>query len=79
MLTLVSSPKQHLPKDKQHSLHKKNFSADQLSDSLHIFFLIQTTLDSRKKKGVFLNQDLPVLHISVNTYLIIPRFQRILK
>ena len=41
-------------------LHKAFFSDDQFLDSYHKSFLNQTTLDLRKKKWGFLNQDLPV-------------------
>ena len=41
-------------------LHKAFFSDDQFLDSLHKSFLNQTTLDLRKEKWTFLNQEFTV-------------------
>ena len=41
-------------------LHKAFFSDDRFLDSLHKSFLNQTSLDLRKKKWTFLNQDFTV-------------------
>ena len=42
-------------------LHKAFFSGNRFLDSLHKSFLNQTSLDLRKKKWTFLNQDFTVL------------------
>ena len=42
---------------KQIHLHKVFFSDDRFLDSLHKSFLNQTTLDLRKEKWTFLNQE----------------------
>ena len=42
-------------------LHKAFFSDDRFLDSLHKHFLNQATLDLRKKKWTFLNQEFTVL------------------
>ena len=42
-------------------LHKAFFSDDRFLDSLHKSFLNQTTLDLRKEKWTFLNQEFTVL------------------
>ena len=44
-------------------LHKAFFSGNQFLDSLHKSFLNQTSLDLRKKKWTFLNQDFTVQQI----------------
>ena len=66
MITLVFSPKQHLPINMQHSVHKAFFSNDRYLDSLHKSFLNQATLDLRKEKWTFLNQDFTVLPFARN-------------
>ena len=42
-------------------LHKEFFSGNRFLDSLHKSFLNQTSLDLRKKKWTFLNQDFTLL------------------
>ena len=42
-------------------LHKAFFFDDRSLDTLHKYFLNQTTLDIRKEKWSFLNRDLPVV------------------
>ena len=44
-------------------LHKAFFSGNRFLDSLHKSFLNQTSLDLRKKKWSFLNQDFTVQQI----------------
>ena len=44
-------------------LHKAFFSGNRFLDSLHKSFLNQTSLDLRKKKRTFLNQDFTVQQI----------------
>ena len=46
-------------------LHKAFFSDNLFLDSLHKYFLNQTTLDLRKEKWSFLNREYTVLHKSV--------------
>ena len=43
-------------------LHKAFFSDDRFLDSLHKSFLNQTTLDLRKEKWTFLNQEFTVFN-----------------
>ena len=44
-------------------LHKAFFSGNRFLDSLHKSFLNQTSLDLRKKKWTFLNQDFTVVNM----------------
>ena len=47
----------------QIQLHLAYFSEDRFLDSVHEYFLNQTTLDLRKEKWSFLNRDLPLLNL----------------
>ena len=49
-------------------LHKAYFGGNRFLDSLHKSFLNQTSLDLRKKKWTFLNQDFTVLKLRFMTF-----------
>ena len=55
-------------------LHKAFFSGNQFLDSLHKSFLNQTSLDLRKKKWTFLNQDFTVLAADLDNQKRCPYF-----
>ena len=46
------------------TLHKAFFSDDRFLDSLHKYFLNQTTLDLKKEKWTFLSREFTVSHIN---------------